>query len=164
MNTWSSVSIVQVAHVYLLHCVGIYPLKNITAVIPQAWEHSPAGSQTCLATRPIVAITEMPQVRSTHITCPAYCSSQTPRHSAPLPHVHVAVTTWMQWPFLLCDLLGILSPSFSSSQLCLKPRAKLSIISAKYLLCWISWDLQHPNCLKERRCIYDGKNTVFQPQ
>lgn len=141
MNAWSSVSIVLVAHIYLLHCVGIYPLESIKEENHASpGNTNSAGSQTCSATRRAMAITELPQVRSAH--------------SAELPVPRVLLRTDRQtvgvssscprsWQLLkqgrdglsFCDLLAILSPSSSSPWLCLKPKAKPSVMSPKHVLC-----------------------------
>lgn len=159
MNAWSSVSIVLVAHIYLLHCVGIYPLESIKEKNHASpGSTNSTGSQTCSATRLAMAITELPQVRSACLT------------ELPVPHVLLhtdlfimsmqlaAVKTGMQWPF--CYLLGILSPSSSTPWLRLKPKAKLSTISLKYLLCCqLMFSGRTASISPKDRCVHNGKST-----
>lgn len=141
MNAWSSVSTVLGVHIYLLHCVGICPFESIKEENHASPGNSDsAGSQTCSATRLAMAITDLPQVRSAHLT------------ELPAPRVllrtdlqmfSVSLSCLRSWQPLkqrcddlsLCDLLGILFPSSSSPWLCLKPKAKLSMIPPKHLLC-----------------------------
>lgn len=67
MNVWSSASIVLPAHIYLLHCVGIYPLETIKEENHASPRNTnSAGSRTCSSTRRAMAIRDLPQVRSAH--------------------------------------------------------------------------------------------------
>lgn len=133
-------SIALVSHIYLLHCVGIYPLESIKeGNHASPGNTNPTGSQTCSSTRQAKAITELPQVRSAHLT------------ELPVPHVllrtdlqtfFISLSCLCSWQMLkqgcngfsFCDLLVILSRSSSSPWLCLKLKAKLSMISPKHLL------------------------------
>lgn len=113
-------STVLVAHIYLLHRVGIYPLESTKEENHASpGNTNSAGSQTCSATRLAMAIIELPQVSSTCVT------------ELPIPPVllcidlqtfSISLSRTRSWQLLkqgcnvisLCHLAGILSSSSSS--------------------------------------------------
>lgn len=62
MNAWSSMAIVLVASIYLLHYAGIYPPESIKAESHVSLGHtSSTSSPVCSAMRWAMATTELPQ-------------------------------------------------------------------------------------------------------